>query len=548
MALQEIHSWTFGGLIGAFIDLVVAYFLLCGSAIAFFASKLFRIFGLYFPCPCKGSFGYRNSSFCVHKLLFEWPSRKICSIRVIAAKRFPFDLVRVTGNSCNACEKIVEEKKYDNNRLVELEDEPSCSSCSGPHLLSLVDKENGYDAKGKRIINPKRRSGIRRMRRGNYDPGRLPCDDSIIRDQMSKSVTRASAKEVNMLDIEDAETSHNLDERTSHCYVFNGSMVDRPGQDKYSSSSENFVRNMHDNIQIVGNEESHIKTLENALEEEKAAYAALYVELEKERAAAATAADEAIAMILRLQEEKASAEMEMRQYQRMIEERVNYDEEEMNVLQDIIIKRERENHFLENELEAYRQLDMRGSDQSNGKPKVLFDEWGQRPPISVETHEDPRQTESTTMPMVMEDEISKLFSSYMVARTCINTEVGEELENNTRQKDQAHDYLHSSFYDTEPDVLDVHVIDENIELMEEENHKIRSSSLSSSVSGPTIQSSMLCNSPCKTMPFESGDDSSYAVHTEKLMIDKEIEILAERPRMAQLGKEKLNFFSRESRK
>ncbi|OIW18881.1 hypothetical protein TanjilG_25324 [Lupinus angustifolius] len=532
MALQEIHSWTFGDLIGAFIDLVVAYFLLCGSAFAFFASKLFKFFGLYFPCPCKGSFGYRNSNFCVHKLLFEWPSRKLCSIQVTAAKRFPFDLVRVKGHSCNACDKIVE-------------DEPSCSSCSVPHLLSVVDKENGYDAKGKRIMNPKRRSGIRRTRRGNYDPGRLssvvPADNLQSDVAPISSRTHASAKEVNVLDIEDAESSHNLDEKTSDCYEFNGSMVDRPGHDKYSSSSENFMSNVQDNVHIVGNEETHIKMLENALEEEKAAYAALYLELEKERAAAATAADEAIAMILRLQEEKASAEMEMRQYQRMIEERVNYDEEEMNVLQDILIKREMENHFLEKELEAYRQLDTRGSDRSSGKRTVLFDEWGQRPPISVETREDPRQTESTTMPMVMEDEISNIFSSYMVAQTCINTEVGEEPENNTQQKDQAHYNLHSSFYDTEPDVLDVHVIDENIELREEENEKISSSSLSTSVDGPTIQSSVLSNSRCKTMPFESRDDSSYTVHTEKLIIDKEIEILRERLRMAQLEKEKLNF-------
>lgn len=213
MALQEIHSWTLGGLIGAFIDLILAYFLLCGSAIAFFASKFFRFFGLYLPCPCKGSFGYRNSNFCVHKILFEWPSRKICSIQVMAAKRFPFDLVRMKGHSCN----VVEEKTYD-NRLVELEHEASCSSWSGPRLLSLVDKENGYDAKGKRIMNLKRRSGIRRRRRGNYDNGKfssvvpsdnlqsdvapafcLPCDGSIVRDQTNKSINCASEKEVNIL-------------------------------------------------------------------------------------------------------------------------------------------------------------------------------------------------------------------------------------------------------------------------------------------------------------------------------------------------------------
>ncbi|XP_019463729.1 PREDICTED: myosin-binding protein 2-like isoform X2 [Lupinus angustifolius] len=571
MALQEIHAWTLGSLIRAFIDLVLAYFLLCGSAFAFFASKLCIFFGLYLPCPCKGSFfGYRNSNFCLHKLLFEWPSRRICSIKVMAAERFPFNLGRMKSHSCNVYDKIVEDKTYDNNRLVELEDEASCSSCSGPHLLSLVDKENGYDAKGKRVINLKRKSGIRRRRRGNYDFGKFSLVVPSRNLQSEVASTSCLPRDGSISkDIEDAQTGHDLDEQTCHSYEFNGSMVDSPGRDKYSSSSENYLSDAQDDIQVVGNEENRIKMLENALEEEKAAYAALYLDLEKERAAAATSADEAIAMISRLQEEKASIEMEMRQYQRMIEERVNYDEEEMNILQDMLIRREMENHFLEKELEAYRKLDSRGNDQSNGKPKVMFDEWGQRPAISVERHEDPLQSVNNTMPIVEKDEISNSSSNYMVAQTCINTEVGEELEKNTQQKDQAHGNLHSSIYDAEPDVLDVHVIDENIELREEEDEKISCSSFSidsneprnryvdfggncprtskmvsdTSVDGSTSQLSTLSSARCKTLPFDSGSDPSRAVHNEKLKIDKEIEFLGERLRIVQLEKENLALFA-----
>ncbi|KAL6975185.1 hypothetical protein U1Q18_023980 [Sarracenia purpurea var. burkii] len=66
-----------------------------------------------------------------------------------------------------------------------------------------------------------------------------------------------------------------------------------------------------------------------ALEEEHVALAAIYLDLE-ERSAATTAADEAMAMILRLQEEEASIEMEARQYQRIIEEKFAYDAEEMS--------------------------------------------------------------------------------------------------------------------------------------------------------------------------------------------------------------------------
>ena len=337
---------------------------------------------------------------------------------------------------------------------------------------------------------------------------------------------------------DDAQTGHDLDVKTCHSYEFNGSMVGSPGQDKYSSSLENYMNNVQDNVHIHGNGEGFIKMLEEALEEEKAAYAALYLELDKERAAAATAADEAMAMISRLQEEKASMEMEMRQYQRMIEERFVYDEEEMNVLQEILIRREKENHFLEKELEAYRQMGLRGSDQSNGKPRVLLDEWEQRFPISLEAHEDLRQTESTIS--VKKDEVSNISSNYMVAQTCIGTEDGEGPVKNIEHKGQPLDNVHSSFYDTEPDVLDVHVIDDNIELREEENKNISSSSFS--VDG-SISQSFTADSRCKTSPFDSGRDSSCEDDTEKLKIDTEIEMLGERLKKIQHEKGKLSFFA-----
>lgn len=115
-----------------------------------------------------------------------------------------------------------------------------------------------------------------------------------------------------------------------------------------------------------GDENNKIRILEQALERERAARAALHVELEKERSAAASAADEAMAMILRLQEEKASIEMESRQYQRIIEEKSAYDDEEMDILQEILMRREREKLFLEKEVEAYREMVSQGNGQLIG--------------------------------------------------------------------------------------------------------------------------------------------------------------------------------------
>jgi len=221
MAIEEIHSWSLGEIIGSYIDLFIAYVLLCGSIIAVFAFKLFRFFGLVLPCPCKGILGYRNSDFCLHKILFELPIRKICSIQVMAAKRFPFNLVWVKkGHSLDNSNEnniVVDVKeKTSDNRIVELEDE---SSCSGPRLLSLVDRDSGYDAKGKRVLSLKRRSGTRRKKRGSYDYGKmdsvircdsfqsdvalnfcLPCDgsSSMIEDRFSQTINPASGKEVSV--------------------------------------------------------------------------------------------------------------------------------------------------------------------------------------------------------------------------------------------------------------------------------------------------------------------------------------------------------------
>jgi hypothetical protein len=319
-----------------------------------------------------------------------------------------------------------------------------------------------------------------------------------------------------------------MDEKTCHSYEFNASMVDSPRQEIYSSFLEHYTSTSQDNVQIVGNEDKRIKMLENALEEEKAAYASLYLELEKERAAAASAADEAMAMISRLQEEKALMEMEMRQYERIIEERVAYDEEEMNIMQEILIRREKENLFLEKELESYRQMGLTESCESNSKSaEVRLNEWKLKSPLSFETYDDPPQTESTIL------------------------NVKEESEKNTEHKDQV-------CYDTESDVLDVHVIDDNTKHTEKEIENLSSSSCSTLSDKPTNTlldfGSCPCTSntendnnikdaKCKSLPFDSESDSLFSVHNEKVRIDNEIEILGERLRTVQHEKEKLTLFA-----
>lgn len=82
---------------------------------------------------------------------------------------------------------------------------------------------------------------------------------------------------------------------------------------------------------------------------------ALYMELDEERSASAVAANNAMAMITRLQAEKAAVQMEASQYQRMMEEQAEYDKEALQTMKDMVFKREEEVTALEAELEMYTE-------------------------------------------------------------------------------------------------------------------------------------------------------------------------------------------------
>ncbi|XP_015895442.3 probable myosin-binding protein 4 [Ziziphus jujuba] len=98
-----------------------------------------------------------------------------------------------------------------------------------------------------------------------------------------------------------------------------------------------------------------VEKLKSALRTERKTLNALYAELEEERSASAVAANQTMAMINRLQEEKAAMQMEALQYQRMMEEQSEYDQEALQLLNELMIKREKEKQELERELEFYRR-------------------------------------------------------------------------------------------------------------------------------------------------------------------------------------------------
>ncbi|RDX91256.1 putative myosin-binding protein 5, partial [Mucuna pruriens] len=102
-------------------------------------------------------------------------------------------------------------------------------------------------------------------------------------------------------------------------------------------------------------EDAILNNLQREVRLDRKSLMALYMELDEERSASAIAANNAMAMITRLQAEKAAVQMEALQYQRMMEEQAEYDEEALQATNEMLVKREEEFRALEAELAFYRK-------------------------------------------------------------------------------------------------------------------------------------------------------------------------------------------------
>lgn len=100
--------------------------------------------------------------------------------------------------------------------------------------------------------------------------------------------------------------------------------------------------------------ENTVDRLKRQIEYDKRCINALYKELDEERSAAAIAANQAMAMITRLQEEKAALHMEALQYLRMMEEQAEHDVEALERANDLLAEKEKDIQDLEADIEFLR--------------------------------------------------------------------------------------------------------------------------------------------------------------------------------------------------
>uniref|UniRef100_A0A803LZC2 GTD-binding domain-containing protein n=1 Tax=Chenopodium quinoa TaxID=63459 RepID=A0A803LZC2_CHEQI len=317
--------------------------------------KFLALLGLTLPCPCNGLFGYPTRAPCFQRFLVDCPAETISSLHFSVKSKFPFDSILSRNDHSQLNLKLLREG-YSDDGVLHLEGEASYSSFSDPrrshHTLSGTDSLSKFDIKGKTVTTQRPRCGIRRRRRASIDYGKFTSASSYDHLKSDSRAIRQSPSDSSKIENVENPTTVNSCGQTQPDSESN----DAADESKPVYDYATLFENLKNNAGADGEDENVVRILESALEEEHAARAELFSELEQERLAAASAADEAMAMISRLQEEKASIEIEARQYQRILEEKSVYDAEEMDILKEIIVRREREKHFLEKEVEVYRKV------------------------------------------------------------------------------------------------------------------------------------------------------------------------------------------------
>lgn len=200
----------------------------------------------------------------------------------------------------------------------------SCPACSEKQTVRAV--ESSFELDGKNRAN-------------RFDSLKAPLEESDIRDSRAREDCGSESESGYSSAVEDLDDQAQLD--------------------------------------IENNQDVKDRELLEDLQRERETVAALYSELEEERSCSASAACEAMAMISRLQEEKAAVQMEARQFKRMVVEKATYDQEAIEALNELLLSREQEKIALEEEIRVCKEkLDAKVSEErrQSWRPKAKVDE------------------------------------------------------------------------------------------------------------------------------------------------------------------------------
>lgn len=223
------------------------------------------------------------------------------------------------------------------------------SSDNGQQFANLLDLSDAYKlAVGNR---GRQLSGVLAEQRAVKDSSRLSEDLKLLLSQLS------AAREQSMNDMSprvpiSPKLSINSDEvKTSDASSIIGMQI---LQKRITLERNESGLSLDGSIVSEIEGESDTDRLKRQVEHDKKLLSALYKELEEERNASTIAVNQAMAMITRIQEEKATLHMEALQSLRMMEEQAEYDMEALQKTNDLLTEKEKEVQDLEEELEFYR--------------------------------------------------------------------------------------------------------------------------------------------------------------------------------------------------
>ncbi|XP_057866219.2 myosin-binding protein 2 isoform X1 [Cryptomeria japonica] len=371
MACNALQDWTISSLIAIFFKLVKAFILIWVASVVFFIAKFLSFFGLHLPCSCNDIIQDQNSidsNVCVQRVFIEWPFRMISSTESHILSKFPFKwscTIEKSGSSSQRNANLIDAPPVDGScdKLLRtpqmVKDCLSYCNSLGPQDAQMIDPAACSEIQYMQTEITATKSGFgthapdeseghacqkqkvdqKSSQDSNAAPSGLHGDENMTIVGECNSSLLATSVGYNQLDIElpgvtDLFTEDTLDKvlPSNNCYQL----------EKTSSLPE---------LEVP----YRINDLRKQLREEREARKALSLELDQERNAAQTAAEETLAMISRIQSEKASAEMEARQFKRIVEEKSVYDEEAIEILKEIVVKLERERLDLKDEVEMYRR-------------------------------------------------------------------------------------------------------------------------------------------------------------------------------------------------
>ncbi|CAH1422542.1 unnamed protein product [Lactuca virosa] len=214
-----------------------------------------------------------------------------------------------------------------------------------------------------------------------------------------------------------------------------------------------------DNDEASGDGDSSLQQIKKQARIDQKTLMKLSMELDEERSAAAIAANNAMAMITRLQAEKASVQMEALQYQRMMEEHVEYDKEAIQILKDLLAKRDEHLKVMESELQSYREkygeIRKVGSDQCEADADEYYQEWRSQ---SLSSFSEKSESRSP-----LKDDHDHEFESPLVKDDDDDFESWSPLGTDGKDGDQSHSGRGTSSLDFETEKYQLYEMLKNLE-------------------------------------------------------------------------------------